>query len=599
MELDHAPDALLDGAPARTSPARKPKKKGAHKLRQSAAEVEQLRNADDAEENPDAPPSDSRLTQGARMRLAAIGLLVLALTFLLLALGGRTREAIAAFSSSLYLPAAPPPRGPAEPPPIPPPLPSPPPPSPLPGRSSPPPSPPPATPPSPTSPSPSLPPAPPPPPPPPPWSDLDSRWCAEPAPPRPPLSSNLVQYDDGWIRLVEERVACSDPRLERYGIRCADGRQRTYRFPAGRFSLSQTVWLPPRTAIEGADSPNVPGAPRSRPDPAMQTHFIASNRGCPPNDGLTPSQMPWPIPMAHGSPVKCVRKGFLMNDETTVRDISAQGISEDGAGMGAGLNGGAFFELPGCVTTFAVGGSCGRKEHADTAHHGEGADYGPHFVTGAGKGVANVLIENVRLNDIHDGSVSMSAFWSAMTPDDSPHRNITFRKIVVMRTDRDGINVHGHVVGWVGEDLHFENQGDDVYAVWGGGAGDVDQTGLGQPYAKCGLSNRQATDIVFRRVFAGAGTSGWSSCTHIFGSGRVVFDQVLCCSTPSQHPALTIDSTFCADYREGDVTFKGLRWYNKWKDMCKQGWPKRVSAPGSSWPTGWRAGSLHTEEIGC
>ena len=104
-----------------------------------------------------------------------------------------------------------------------------------------------------------------------------------------------------------------------------------------------------------------------------------------------------------------------------------------------------------------------------------------------------------------------------MAPDGSAHRNVTLRKVVAMRTMRDGINVHGHVVGWLGEDLHFENCGDDVYAVispsspvishelkpsppdlrrparyavWGAGGGsDVYQTGFPEPYVKCGLAN--------------------------------------------------------------------------------------------------------------
>ena len=38
------------------------------------------------------------------------------------------------------------------------------------------------------------------------------------------------------------------------------------------------------------------------------------------------------------------------------------------------------------------------------------------------------------------------------------HTNVTLRRIVAMRTLRDGVNVHGAVVGWTGEDLHFENQ---------------------------------------------------------------------------------------------------------------------------------------------
>ena len=46
-----------------------------------------------------------------------------------------------------------------------------------------------------------------------------------------------------------------------------------------------------------------------------------------------------------------------------------------------------------------------------------------------------------------------------------------------MHTERDGINVHGRVEGWVGEDLHFESAGDDVFAVWGAGGGErIDHT---------------------------------------------------------------------------------------------------------------------------
>ena len=71
-------------------------------------------------------------------------------------------------------------------------------------------------------------------------------------------------------------------------------------------------------------------------------------------------------------------------------------------------------------------------------------------VTVAGRGVAHVLIEDVRLNDLSDDHASMSAFWSAMPPDGSSHRDITFRRIVAMRTTRDGVNVHGNVVGWTG-----------------------------------------------------------------------------------------------------------------------------------------------------
>jgi hypothetical protein len=70
----------------------------------------------------------------------------------------------------------------------------------------------------------------------------------------------------------------------------------------------------------------------------------------------------------------------------------------------------------------------------------------------SGKGVSNVLIENVRLNDIVDDEASLTAFWSAMPPDGSPHVNITFRRVACMRTKRDGINVHGQLIGWTGEE---------------------------------------------------------------------------------------------------------------------------------------------------
>lgn len=110
----------------------------------------------------------------------------------------------------------------------------------------------------------------------------------------------------------------------------------------------------------------------------------------------------------------------------------------------------AQFELPGCVTSYADGGTtCGRKVQA--ANHGEGGDHGHRFVTGVGRGVANVLIEDVRLNDALNASMdphaaanasaSWAGFWSAMAPDGSAHSNITFRRVVAMRTLRDGVRL--------------------------------------------------------------------------------------------------------------------------------------------------------------
>lgn len=445
------------------------------------------------------------------------------------------------------------------------------------------------------------------PPSPPPWSEPDARWCSEDLPPRPALPPNLNSYDDGWIPLIEDR-SCNKKQLKHYGVVCSnDGVLRVYRFSAGIYDLSQQVWLPARVVIEGAASPNVVGAPRQRSDLTKQTLFMARTRGCPRH--LTESKMDWPIPMVHGrQPVKCLRKGFLMSDETSIVNINGQGLDEDGGGFVqdgqpdsyAGLNGGAFFELPGCVTSFAVDGTCGRKDHA--SYHGEGGDHGRHFVTGAGRGVHDVLIDNVRLNDLTD-TASLSAFWSAMTPDGSAHQNITFRKVVTMRTVRDGINVHGNVVNWRGEDLHFENQGDDVFAVWGAGGGrHVDQTGFAEPFVKCGLTNRPASDIVFRRTFAKPGGE-WSSCAHIFGAGTVVYDRMLCCARQptNPYPALSIASTFCPDYSHANVTFKDLHWYNhKAEDLCRLGGPTPVYAAAADAPaTGWKQSHLRIQELGC
>lgn len=164
--------------------------------------------------------------------------------------------------------------------------------------------------------------------------------------------------------------------------------------------------------------------------------------------------------------------------------------------------------------------------------------------------------------------------------------------------------MHGHVDGWTGTDLHFENQGDDVFAVWGAGGGDsTDQTGFSPPYAKCGLSNTPATNVVFRRTFA-KGISDWSSCAHLFGAGTVLYDTMLCCSSPLQsspYPALQVASTFCADYPSANVTFKGLRWYNSnsGADLCaQQGGPSPVYASAGS-ETGWTPANLHTDDLGC
>ena len=65
-----------------------------------------------------------------------------------------------------------------------------------------------------------------------------------------------------------------------------------------------------------------------------------------------------------------------------VRDVHGQGVDEDGAGMGAGLNGGGFFELPGCATSYAAAGTCGKDNGKEPSEGNRGSA----FVTGEGAG---------------------------------------------------------------------------------------------------------------------------------------------------------------------------------------------------------------------
>jgi hypothetical protein len=151
--------------------------------------------------------------------------------------------------------------------------------------------------------------------------------------------------------------------------------------------------------------------------------------------------------------------------------------------------------------------------------------------------------------------------------------------------------------------LHFENQGDDVYATWGAGGGaDVAEIGMGQEGIMCRLSNPPATDVVFRRVFAGAGTSSWSSCAHVFGAGTLLYEDMLCCSSPEwEHPALTVEDAFCASYPHANITLRRLRWFKGRRDLCATQAGRRFGPvdPRGGSNTGWNGESLHVQELGC
>merc|ERR1719414_266237 len=96
--------------------------------------------------------------------------------------------------------------------------------------------------------------------------------------------------------------------------------------------------------------------------------------------------------------VRRLRKGFLMYSNTVVKNIAFQGKDTIRPLDNGALCGGGVFETPGCVHN--------RCEF-------------PHLMTGDGKPVTNVLVENVRINDYSDNSThgSQLAFWVPQTND--------------------------------------------------------------------------------------------------------------------------------------------------------------------------------------
>ena len=142
-----------------------------------------------------------------------------------------------------------------------------------------------------------------------------------------------------------------------------------------------------------------------------------------------------------------------------------------------------------------------------------------------------------------------------------------------MKTAADGVNVHGSVVGFSGTDLHFENTGDDVYAVWGAGA---DTKTSGMASGRCPrLTNAPATDISFGRTFAKQQAGGgYGTCTSIFGARKVTIDHMLCCEehdASDRQGLFNIEKDFCSAYPAGgtDIRVTHATWFNGARDLCQ------------------------------
>lgn len=248
---------------------------------------------------------------------------------------------------------------------------------------------------------------------------------------------------------------------------------RHFKFPVGMFDIDEQVVVPASTVLEGNANPNTPSDKSKKPDPSTQTYFLAT-RGI---SDLNAAYCGTDNRMQPGDAQK-LRIGFLLNSNTIVKNINFQGMDTVRPYDNGNLCGGGVFETPGCVSPGfgdGVGTGWEKKTNACYDHTGKINN----LITGDGKGVSNVSIHDVRLNDLlrpsdpsqynlKEGRGSQIAVFVAMTQDGSATTNVQVTNLVSMLTRADGINLHGNVQDSLVENCHIENTGDDIYAFWGG-----------------------------------------------------------------------------------------------------------------------------------
>merc|ERR1712217_937851 len=184
-------------------------------------------------------------------------------------------------------------------------------------------------------------------------------------------------------------------------------------------------------------------------------------------------------------------------------------------------------------------------------------------MTGDGKPVKNVTVENVRLNDYlnEPGLGNQLAVWVAQTIDThTPTSEVMVKNLVSMFLQADGINFHGFVQNATVEDCYIQNTGDDIYAVWG--------------------SNFDSKGIVFQNsvaVDAGrARDNHYGSCVAVYGAKEATFRNLTCiaprqnthdCYDPKNNGETCngclgiIKRSFSADYSDSVFTFTGNKFY--------------------------------------
>lgn len=232
-----------------------------------------------------------------------------------------------------------------------------------------------------------------------------------------------------------------------------------------------------------------------------------------------------------------------MFSNSVVKNIAFQGKDTVRPSDNGALCGGGVFETPGCV-------------HNQCQF--------PHLVTGDGKPVTNIAIENVRLNDYSDDPrfASQLAVWVAQTSDtQTPTSEVNVKNLVAMFLHADGINFHGFVQNAIVDDTYIQNTGDDIYVVWG--------------------NHFDTKGIVFQNsvaVDAGrARQNHYGSCVAVYGAKEATFRNLKCfapeqnywgCYDP-KHSGETcngclgiIKESFDADYSNSIFTFAGNEFYH-------------------------------------
>eukprot|EP00392_Amoebophrya_sp_AT5.2_P004033 g4038.t1 len=328
-----------------------------------------------------------------------------------------------------------------------------------------------------------------------------------------------VHYEhDEWATPIENgAVACGGYTTLKNGLRCEKRVQsghewKIWHFGPGIFGINHQVLVPPYTILEGYADPytkfedpkelnfendrtpdNEPhfGPNNFKPDATGSESkgqtLILARRTTPPQTGPDVGF----CSATSGSELKRLRIGFVMSSHTVARMLNYQGIDTVPTAGNSPQCGGGIFETKGCGHTW-----CG--------------DSSPGNADSDGKAVENVLIENIRINDVfskedHTRKQTFEEYGTHLLRRMFPGRDLS----TVHKAPKDGL------------------------AVWGAGS---------------------SKNIVFKNseiVNPGIMTFHWvGNCAGIMGAGGKVVFKGLRCVTPSYR-----------EFKEDVLTPKDAFWH--------------------------------------